>query len=51
MVKIDTKEIINILPEKVKEFLQIKNFDKLQEIRIRVNRPLIFSNWRKRRSD
>lgn len=43
MVKIDTKEVINILPEKIRqELYKVKNVDKLQEIRLRVNRPLIF---------
>lgn len=43
MVKIDTKEILSVLPQNIKsELCKIQNSDKLQEIRMRVDRPLIF---------
>ena len=40
---IDTKEITSVLPLTIKETLQcLNNIEKLQEIRVKVNKPLIF---------
>jgi stage III sporulation protein AA len=42
MRKIDTKEILNILPQNVKSALEnVMDLNELQEIRIRVDKPLI----------
>lgn len=43
MRKIDTKEIFNILPQNIRHALEgISNLKELQEIRIKVDKPLIF---------
>ena len=39
---IDTKEIINVLPQNIKDVLKgLETLNGLQEIRIKVNKPLI----------
>ncbi|MBC2580320.1 stage III sporulation protein AA [Clostridium sp. DJ247] len=43
MRKIDTKEIFNILPQTIKDAIEhVSNIEKLQEIRIRADKPLMF---------
>lgn len=45
MRKIDTKEILNILPENIKAFITEDLLNKeLQEIRIRADKPLVLEN-------
>ncbi|AKN34019.1 stage III sporulation protein AA [Clostridium carboxidivorans P7] len=45
MRKIDTKEILNILPENIKNFITEASLnEELQEIRIRADKPLVLEN-------
>lgn len=45
MIKIDTKEILNILPENIKNFITEASLnEELQEIRIRADKPLVLEN-------
>ena len=48
MKNIDTKEILNIIPENLKRFIgELIQSPDLQEIRIRANKPLIVQLGRK----